>query len=133
MSVRSSGARSAVALAITATLTAACGGASPPQTDRSPSSPGEPSSPGRATTWLAIVAAEADVRDLNDETADLRDGLGHALIVSPVDCLEGLPLRAGDGYVLGAIGTTEQQVRSLVEEVGRTPISVVPVTVICTD
>ena len=42
----------------------------------------------------------------------LRDPLGPALVVSPVDCFEGLPRELGDGYLIGAVGESATRGRA---------------------
>jgi hypothetical protein len=109
---------------------AACGGG-----DVQPAEPGSPARPtaAAATTWLAAVDVAPRADDLDAATERLKDPLGTALVVSPTDCFEGLPSDAGEGYVIGAVGRSPEQVEGLVAEAGETVLFTAPVTILCTD
>jgi hypothetical protein len=77
------------------------------------------------------VAARAD--DLDAATQRLREPLGEALVVSPVDCFEGLPDDAGQGYVIGALSPSKEDAERLVAEAGEAVLFSASVTIVCPD
>jgi hypothetical protein len=83
--------------------------------------------------WLAVMEVAPLADDLSETTERVRDRLGLALIVSPVDCIEGLPPELRDGYVLGAIGDSAHEVEQLVAEAGEQAMVTTHVTIVCTD
>lgn len=91
------------------------------------------SAPPGIERWLAVVEVAPLADDLSDTTQRLRDRLGLALIVSPVDCIEGLPSELGSGYVLGAVGDTAVEVEQLIGEAGERALFTARVTIVCTD
>ena len=57
-----------------------------------------------------------------------------ALVVSPVDCFEGLPPEAGDdGYVIGALAGSEAEAKAMIEDAGEGALFTVNVTIVCPD
>jgi len=81
--------------------------------------------------WLAAVEVASRADDLDAATQRLREPLGEALVVSPVDCFEGLPADAGDGYVIGALAATRQAAEGLVAEAGEQLLFSTSVTIVC--
>ena len=116
-------------LSLVVSLTS-CGGGDPP-----PSEPGSRAAPSPAieATWLAAVEVAPRADDLDAATERLKGPLGTALVVSPTDCFDGLPAEAGDGYVIGAVGRSEEHVAELVTDAGETVLFTASVTVLCTD
>jgi hypothetical protein len=108
------------------------GPGSPADPDGSPS-PKPASVSVSADRWIAVIATGDLADDLDEEAGAVRQALGPAMVVSPVACLEGLPAEAGSGYVLGAVGSSEQEATEAVENAERAPLFVVPVTVVCID
>lgn len=91
----------------------------------SPSAEGE--------TWIAVIEVAADPDDLDALTQQLLEPLGTALMVAPVDCFEGLPEAANDGYVIGAVGDSRSEVERAVVDAGETVAFTANVTILCTD
>lgn len=97
----------------------------PPVTDT-------PAPPG-VERWLAVIEVAPLADDLSETTERVRDRLGLALIVSPIDCIEGLPSELRSGYVLGAVGDTAAEVERLIDDAGERALFTERVTVLCTD
>ena len=76
-----------------------------------------------AFCWIALRVVYPRVRDL----------LGPALVVSPVSCFEGLPERASDGYVIGAVAGSHEEAELLVEGAGEPVLFTAYVTIVCPD
>ncbi len=83
--------------------------------------------------WLGVIEVASRADDLDATTERVRDLLGPALVVSPVSCFEGLPERAGDGYVIGAVAGSREEAELLVEEAGEPVLFTASVTIVCTD
>jgi hypothetical protein len=97
-----------------------------------------PSSPSAtpdasATLWIAVVDVAPEPSQLDALTRRLRGPLGTALVVSPTDCFEGLPDRAGEGYLIGAAGATRSEVERLVVDAGEKVVFTAEVRNVCTD
>lgn len=108
---------------------AACAGDGEP-VDTSPSPTQVPAASER---WLAAVEVAPRADDLDGATERLRDLLGPALVVSPVDCFDGLPTDAGEGYVIGAIADSDNAAELLVVEAGEPVLFTASVTILCSD
>ena len=131
------GLRLAAAAAATVTL-AACGsagsGGSEPSTPTSASSPaiGTP-----ADVWVAVVGSAKDPGLLDPDRkrilAELGDVLEGSVVVSPGACLQGLPDRLVDGYVLAIQRDSVDDVAALAAQLSETPSFVGAVTVVCAD
>lgn len=91
-----------------------------------------PATPG-IERWLAVIEVAPLADDLSETTERVRDRLGLALIVSPIDCIEGLPSELRSGYVLGAVGDTAAEVERLIDDAGERALFTERVTVLCTD
>jgi hypothetical protein len=83
--------------------------------------------------WIAVIDVAADPNDLDALTQRLLEPLGTALVVAPVDCFEGLPGTAKDGYVIGAVGEARAEVERRVVDAGKTVAFTANVTILCTD
>lgn len=116
-------------LALAIVLTA-CGG-DRGTVDHPPAAPSDPSASD--ARWLAVIEAAPRADDLDALTQRVRDPLGHALVVSPVSCFEGLPEGAGDGYVIGAVAGSREEAELLVEGAGEPVLFTASVTILCTD
>lgn len=98
------------------------------------SPPPAPSGPSASDArWLAVIEAAPRADDLDALTQRVRDPLGPALVVSPVSCFEGLPERAGDGYVIGAVAGSREEAELLVEGAGEPVLFTASVMIVCTD
>ena len=89
--------------------------------------------PAAEETWIAVIDVAPDPNDLDDLTQRLLDPLGTALVVTPVDCFEGLPEPARDGYLIGAVGDTRTDVERRVVDAGEEVAFTAKVTILCTD
>ncbi len=107
-----------------------------------PGDPGPKAPTGRAAPaagsagaerWLAVVEVAPLADDLSAATERLRDPLGLALVVSPVDCFEGLPADLETGYLIGAVGDSADEVARLIADAGEQAIFTTHVTIVCTD
>ena len=130
------------------TITIVCGlvflmgacGEEPGPGQGSPSTASSPSmSPSSATPiasgdrWIAVIDVASEPSDLDALTRHLREPLGTALVVSPTDCFEGLPDRAGEGYLIGAAGESRADVERLVTDAGEEVAFSAKVTIVCID
>jgi len=110
-------------------FTAACAQADGPG-DRSPDASAVTIGGGRGLA-AAEVAPFAD--ELSELTEQLRAPLGRALVVSPVDCFEGLPPELEAGYLIGAVGDSAGEVERIMADAGEQVMFTAPVTIVCTD
>ncbi len=110
-------------------LMAACGGGRQPITSATP--PSHP--PAVEQRWIGVIEVATDPNDLDALTQRMLDPLGSALIVSPVDCFQGLPDGVRDGYLIGAVGDARPEVERLVKEAGEEVAFSAHVTNVCTD
>ena len=110
----------------------ACGGGDPgaPE-DPTSASPVESSAGERR--WLAAVQVAPRADDLDATTERLIEAFGRSLVVSPADCFDGLPVGVDDGYVVGAVGASRDEVERLVADAGETVLFTASVTIACTD
>ena len=83
--------------------------------------------------WIAVIDVAADPDDLDALTQRLLEPLGTALVVAPVDCFEGLPDTANDGYVIGAVGDARSEVERRVVDAGERVAFTANVTILCKD
>lgn len=95
--------------------------------------PPDTTAPPAVERWLAVIEVAPLADDLSETTDRVRDRLGLALIVSPVDCIDGLPSELRAGYVLGAVGDTAAEVERLIDDAGEHALFSERVTVLCTD
>jgi len=120
-------ARSALAaLAVAIIAVAGCGGGGGGGDPTTTSSPD-------GLRWLAAVEVAQRADDLDAATQRLREPLGQALVVSPVDCFQGLPPEAGDGYVIGALAASSEAAEEIVAEAGEPLLFSASVTIVCPD
>ena len=126
--------RGACLLLLFAAAMTACADAS---SDTPAASSGVPSVSGGVGTeeaWLAALRVESNPSALDADTAELKDVLGGALIVSPTSCFQGLPADVdASSYVLGVQASTQSELHALVAEIDREPQFEAQVTVMCTD
>lgn len=123
-------------LTMVATLIGACGDPVAPGGAGGSDDPAPATAPTAAATgerWLAVVEVAPLADDLSALTERLRDALGLALVVSPVDCFEGLPPELEAGYLAGAVGDSAEQVEALVAEAGEQVLFTASVTIVCKD
>lgn len=120
-------------LMIVAMLMGACSEGGEP----APGGPPAPSVPvsvaANGDRWLAAVEVAPLADDLSAATERLRDPLGLSLVVSPVDCFEGLPSELETGYLIGAVGDSAHEVERLVVDAGEKVLFTASVTIVCTD
>jgi hypothetical protein len=120
----------AAMLAVVATGAAGCGESGGPAPPVSPAA--SIASPG-GERWLAAVEVAPKADDLDTITQRLIEPLGSSLVVSPVDCFEGLPANVDDGYLIGAVGDSSGEVERLVAEAGEQVLFTASVTIVCSD
>ena len=130
---RASHARILLALA-----TACASSPSSPATPATSSSVVAPVVSPTADMWVAVFgvarAPSAVSSDRTDIVETLGDALEGAVVVSPVACLEGLPVGLpADGYVLAIQQGSRAEVLVLAGQVRREPSFVGPVHQLCTD
>jgi len=120
----------AVLLAMAASSTGCRADHQPTETSRSSST--APTSVG-GDRWLAAIEIAVRADDLDAATERVRAALGPALVVSPVDCFDGLPAAAGEGYVIGALAASRAAAEASVVEAGEPVLFTASVTILCTD
>ena len=122
-------------LTMVAMLIGACGDPVAPGGAGGSEDPAPATAPTAATgeRWLAVVEVAPLADDLSALTERLRDALGLALVVSPVDCFEGLLPELEAGYLAGAVGDSAEQVEAMVAEAGEQVLFTASVTIVCTD
>jgi hypothetical protein len=126
---------------VLAVLLAACGDPAGPPGD--PSTEGGPSpspttqvSAGPRTEWLAVFRVERDPEELEADTQEFLELVGHFIFVGPVSCFEGLPAgyaSPGDAYALAVVAETEQELEHAIGLTGREPLFRRRVTSWCVD
>lgn len=98
----------------------------------SPAGVGEP-----AETWVAVLDTAADPSRLNGSRKDVLHQLGNVLegsvVISPAECLQGLPDDLSDGYVLAIQRDSQEDVRSLASLLSEEPSFTGVVTIVCSD
>jgi hypothetical protein len=117
-------------VAVATIAVAACGGGGGRSDPSSTASPRASAGGGR---WIAVVEVAPRADDLDTATERLREPLGTALVVSPVDCFEGLPAEAGEGYVIGALAGSSEEAERLVAGAGEPVLFTASVTILCVD
>jgi len=126
--IRRIGALQLLVLAV-AIVVAGCGG----EREAVAPSPARSDPAASDARWLAAIEVAPRADDLDALTLRMRDLLGPALVVSPVSCFEGLPARAGDGYVIGAVADSRHEAERLVGDTGEPFLFTASVTILCTD
>ena len=89
---------------------------------------------GVVTEWLAVFRTATDVQELDADTTTLKAIVGGAIVVSPVNCFDGLSVAdPGTTYVLGVVAPTREQLDAVVEQVDRPTVFVGRVRTMCLD
>jgi len=110
----------------------ACGGVDPDESEDPALTPSVEASAG-GQRWLAAVQVAPRADDLDVTTERLIEVFGTSLVVSPADCFDGLPAGVDDGYVVGAVGWSRDEVERLVADAGEKVLFTASVTIACTD
>ena len=93
-----------------------------------------PGDEGVVTEWLAVFRTATDVQELDADTTAVKAIVGGAIVVSPVNCFDGLTVDdPGTTYVLGVVAPSKEQLDALVEQVGRPTVFVGRVRTMCLD
>lgn len=93
-----------------------------------------PGDEGVVTEWLAVFRAATDVQELDADTTAVKAIVGGAIVVSPVNCFDGLTVPdPGTTYVLGVVAPSRDQLDALVEQVDRPTVFVGRVRTMCLD
>jgi hypothetical protein len=93
-----------------------------------------PGDDGVVTEWLAVFRTATDVQELDADTTTLKAIVEGAIVVSPVNCFDGLSVDdPGTTYVLGVVAPTREQLEALVEQVDRPTVFVGRVRTMCLD
>lgn len=80
---------------------------------------------GTPTAWVAVFATAAESSDLEEETQDLIERVGRAIVASPAGCFPTLADRLGIGpndYVLGVIAFSERDLQDAIEKADGNPV-----------
>ena len=86
------------------------------------------------TEWLAVFRTATDVGELDADTAAIKAIVGGAIVVSPVNCFEGLPFDdPGSTYLLGVVAPSPEQLDELLEQVARPTVFEGQVRTMCLD
>jgi hypothetical protein len=89
---------------------------------------------GVVTEWLAVFRTATDVPELDADTITLKAIVGGAIVVSPVNCFDGLSVDdPGTTYVLGVVARTREQLDALIEQVDRPTVFIGRVRTMCLD
>ena len=89
---------------------------------------------GVVTEWLAIFRTAKDVQELEADTAVVKAIVGGAIVVSPVNCFDGLSIDdPGTTYVLGVVAPSREALDVLVDQVDRPTAFVGKVRTMCLD
>jgi hypothetical protein len=127
-------------LALVASVLAAgaCGGEAEPPPQGSPA--GEtgppPKAAGTVRQWVAVFDTAGHPDGLDPSTEELLDAVGGNVAVQPVQCWQGLAedLEVGAGeYAAAVIGTSQQELDGLVDQVGEEPIGTGRYRAFCLD
>ena len=93
-----------------------------------------PGDQGVVTEWLAVFRTATDVQELDADTAGVKAIVGGAIVVSPVNCFDGLTVDdPGTTYVLGVVAPSKKQLDALVDRVDRPTVFVGRVRTMCLD
>ena len=93
-----------------------------------------PDDGGIVSELLAVFRTASDVRELDADTAAVKEIVGGAIVVSPVNCFDGLPVDDPETtYVLGVVAPSREQLDALVDRVGRPTIFAGYVRTMCLD
>ena len=93
-----------------------------------------PGDGGVVTEWLAVFRTASDVQELDEDTTEVKAIVGGAIVVSPVNCFEGLPVDdPGTTYVLGVVAPSKEQLDALVDQVDRPTVFEGEVRTMCLD
>jgi hypothetical protein len=93
-----------------------------------------PEDEGVVTEWLAVFRTATDVQELDADTAAVKAIAGGAIVVSPVNCFDGLSVDdPGTTYILGVVAPSSEELDALVEQVGRPTVFVGRVRTMCLD
>jgi hypothetical protein len=133
------GANAVAVLACSTILLVGCGGEPAPRSLDFGSASGSvgtvtPSDRGVVSEWLAVFRAVVDVGDLDADTSELKAIVDGSIVVSPVNCFEGLSVDDPEAtYVLGVVAPTRDQLDGLIERAGRKTIFEGRVRTMCLD
>jgi hypothetical protein len=127
--------RIAMLLAAGLLLLAGCGEGDRPEAGPSPTTTFEDVttvSPGTAE-WLAVFETAEDVNDLEDIQDEILDEAAEHVAVAAAGCWDEVPEQLGieeDHYVAGVVAASPEELRDVVDDVGRDPIFEGKVTLI---
>jgi len=98
---------------------------------------GTPSVGAPEGAWAAVIETAADPDRLaagrTETLAALGEVLEGSVVISPGECLEGLPEGMSDGYVLAIVRSGREDVQALASQLQREPSFIGAVTVVCSD
>ena len=90
-----------------------------------------------ADVWVAVLDTAGDPSRLNDHRKDVLHELGAVLegsvVISPGDCVQGLPAEMTEGYVLALERGSRADLLSLVSQLSEEPSFTGDVTIMCSD
>ena len=117
-------------------VTVSCASRSPSTIEAS--GPPIPSVAPAEQVWVAVLGVAERPSDLSSDRAEVLATLGDALegsvVVSPAECLEGLPSTlSADGYVLAIEQGSRDEAAILAAQLPHAPRYLGPVHVRCTD
>jgi hypothetical protein len=120
-------------LAACASGNATAGSATPPAPSVTETSvPGAP-----ADVWVAVLDTAGDPSRLNEHRKQVLHELGDVLegsvVISPGDCVQGLPAEVTEGYVLALERESRDDLLALVSQLSDKPSFTGDVTIMCSD
>lgn len=125
-------------MAVAAVLGAGCAKQmADPVTPRGAESVDPPVSPSLPTEWVAVFVVD-DVQNLQDETQELMRTSAEHIAIAPIACWIGLSEALGNPqgespYVAAVVASSQEELRSVVQAVGRETLFEGELPAMCTD
>jgi hypothetical protein len=90
-----------------------------------------------AEVWVAVLDTAGDPSRLSDHRKEVLRELGNVLegsvVISPGDCVQGLPAEMTEGYILAIQRSSREDLQALESTLSETPSFTGDVTIMCSD